>query len=200
MRTLILIAALAVVTACATPGEKTAIGGGAGALVGAGIGAAAGGWEGAAIGAVAGGLVGGAIGNYLDKQQQELQQVANARRTENGLIVNLRSSLMFSTGSAVVKPAAVEELAQLGDVLAKYPDDRIRIRGYTEPTGSAAREEELSLKRAEAVRDILASRGVRPRQMLVEGAGAAQPVSDSTAQAGAQNNRVELFIDVPQQS
>src|SRR5216683_4047789 len=53
---------------CATPGEKTAIGAGAGAAVGAGVGALAGGWEGAAIGAVVGGVAGGAIGNYLDKQ------------------------------------------------------------------------------------------------------------------------------------
>jgi outer membrane protein OmpA-like peptidoglycan-associated protein len=189
MRTVVLITALALVTACATPGEKTAIGGGAGALVGAGIGGAAGGWEGAAIGALAGGLIGGAIGNYLDKQQQELQQVTNARRTENGLLVNLRSTLMFSTDSAVVKPGAVEELAQLGDILAKYPDDRIRIRGFTESSGSPAHDEELSLRRAQAVREILASRGVRSGQMLVEGAGAAQSIG----------NTVELFIDVPQQ-
>src|SRR2546425_12991222 len=69
---------------CATPGERTAIGAGGGAAVGAGIGAIAGGWEGAAIGAVVGSVAGGAIGNYLDKQAQELQQVANARRTESG--------------------------------------------------------------------------------------------------------------------
>src|SRR5438552_18226573 len=180
---------------CATPGERTAVGAGGGAAVGAGIGAIAGGWEGAAIGAVAG----GAIGNYLDKQAQELQQVANARRTESGILVNLKSSLLFSTDSAVLKPAAVEQLAQLGEILAKYPDDRIRIQGHTDSTGSAAHDEELSLHRAQAVRDVLASRGVNPRQMLVEGAGAARPIADnSTAEGRAENRRVELYIDVPQ--
>src|SRR5712671_7237110 len=105
---------------CATPGEKTAIGAGAGAAVGAGVGALAGGWEGAAIGAVVGGVAGGAIGNYLDKQAQELQEIANARRTESGILVNLKSSLLFSADSAVLKPAAVEQIAQLGDMLVKY--------------------------------------------------------------------------------
>jgi len=187
--------------ACATPGERTAIGAGGGAAVGAGVGALAGGWEGAAIGALVGGVAGGAIGNYLDKQAQELQAVTNARRTENGILVDLKSSLLFSTDSAVLKPAAVEQIAQLGDILVKYPDDRIRIEGHTDSTGSTAYNEQLSLHRALAVRDVLASRGVNPRQMLVEGAGAARPIADnSTPQGRAENRRVELHIDVPQRS
>ena len=96
MRTFFASALLVVgVAACATPGERTAIGAGGGAAVGAGIGALAGGWEGAAIGALVGGVAGGAIGNYLDKQAQELQAVTNARRTENGILVDLKSSLLF---------------------------------------------------------------------------------------------------------
>src|SRR6266404_2392953 len=129
----LLVVALA---ACATPGERTAIGAGGGAAVGAGVGAIAGGWEGAAIGAIVGGVAGGAVGNYLDKQAQELQAVADARRTENGILVNLKSSLLFSTDSAVLRPEAVEQIAQLGNILAKYPEDRIRIQGHTDSTGS----------------------------------------------------------------
>src|SRR5207237_892867 len=132
-----------------------------------------------------GGVAGGAIGNYLDKQAQELQEVSNARRTETGILVNLKSSLLFSSDSAVIKPDAVEQLARLGDILAKYPDDRIRIQGHTDSTGSAAHDEELSLRRAEAVRDVLASRGVNPRQMLVEGAGAARPIAEKENSAPA---------------
>jgi len=202
MRQILLAALVAgILGACATPGERTAIGAGGGAAVGAGIGAIAGGWEGAAIGAVVGGVAGGAIGNYLDKQAQEIQQVANARRTENGILVDLKSSLLFSSDSAVLKPAAVEQLAQLGDILARYPDDRIRIVGHTDSSGSAVHDEELSLHRAEAVRDVLASRGVATRQMLVEGAGASRPVADnSTAEGRAENRRVELYIDVANRS
>ncbi len=198
---LLLASVVAALAACATPGERTAIGAGAGAAVGAGVGAVAGGWEGAAIGALVGGVAGGAIGNYLDKQAQELQEIANARRTESGILVNLKSSLLFSADSAVLKPAAVEQIAQLGDILVKYSDDRIRIQGHTDSTGSPARNEELSLRRAEAVRDVLAGRGVNPRQMLVEGVGAARPIADNATPEGrAENRRVELRIDVPQRS
>jgi outer membrane protein OmpA-like peptidoglycan-associated protein len=193
---------IALLAACATPGEKTAIGAGGGAAVGAGIGALAGGWQGALIGAAAGGVAGGAVGNYLDKQAQELKQVAeNTKRTEDGILVDLKSKLLFTTDSAVLKPEAVEQVTKLGDILVKYPEDRIRIQGHTDSTGTAAHNEELSLRRAQAVRDVLLSRGVRQEQMIVEGVGEARPIADNGTAAGRSlNRRVELHIDVPQTS
>jgi OmpA family len=68
-------------------------------------------------------------------------------------------------------------------------------------SGWPAHDEKLSLSRARAVHDILAARGVNPRQMLVEGAGAAQPFADnSTPEGRARNRRFELYIDVPRRS
>jgi outer membrane protein OmpA-like peptidoglycan-associated protein len=198
-KTVTLIPILALV-ACATPGERTAIGAGGGAAVGAGVGALAGGWKGAIIGAAAGGLVGGAVGNLLDRQAEELKQVAeNTKRTQDGILVDLKSKLLFTTDSAVLKPEAVEQVAKLADILAKYPQDRIRVQGHTDSTGSAAHNEELSLRRAQAVRDVLVSRGVQSAQVLVEGAGASRPIADNKTAAGrAANRRVELHIDVPE--
>jgi outer membrane protein OmpA-like peptidoglycan-associated protein len=191
---------IAILAGCATPGARTAVGAAGGAGVGAGVGAVAGGWKGAAIGAAVGGLAGGAIGNYLDKQAEELKEVAeNTKRTEDGILVDLKSKLLFNTDSAVLKPEAVEQVAKLGDILAKYPDDRIRIQGHTDSTGTVAHNEELSMRRARSVRDVLAGRGVKPEQMLVEGVGEARPIADNRTAAGrAQNRRVELHIDVPQ--
>jgi len=193
---------VAVLAACATPGTRTAVGAGGGAAVGAGVGAIAGGWKGAAIGAAIGGVAGGAAGNYLDKQAQELKQVAeNTRRTEDGILVDLKSKLLFSTDSAVLKPEAVEQIAKLGDILAKYPQDRIRVQGHTDSTGSVSHNEELSMRRARSVREVLVSRGVKPEQMLVEGIGEARPIADNATAAGrSKNRRVELHIDIPQTS
>jgi outer membrane protein OmpA-like peptidoglycan-associated protein len=200
MRKTVTLVPLLALVACATPGERTAIGAGGGAAVGAGVGALAGGWKGAIIGAAAGGVVGGAVGNLLDKQAQELKEVAeNTKRTEDGILVDLKSKLLFTSDSAVLKPEAVEQVAKLGDILAKYPQDRIRVQGHTDSTGSAAHNEELSLRRAQAVRDVLVSRGVQSAQVLVEGAGASRPIADNkTAEGRAANRRVELHIDVPE--
>ena len=147
-------------------------------------------------------VVGGTVGNLLDRQAQELKEVAeNTKRTEDGILVDLKSKLLFTTDSAVLKPEAVEQVAKLGEILAKYPDDRIRVQGHTDSTGTAAHNEELSLRRAQAVREVLLTRGVRQEQMIVEGVGEARPIADNSSAAGrARNRRVELHIDVPPQT
>ena len=199
-KSLISIAFTVLAAACATPGKRTAIGAGGGAAAGAGVGAIVGGWKGAAIGAAVGGVAGGAVGNYLDKQAEELKQVAETtKRTQDGILVDLKSKLLFTTDSAVLKPEAVEMVAKLGDILAKYPEDRIRIAGFTDSTGTVAHNEELSLRRAKAVRDVLRERGVKGEQMMVQGMGPQRPVATNGTAAGrAQNRRVELHIDVPE--
>lgn len=183
---------------CATAGKRTAVGAGAGAAVGAGVGAAVGGWKGAAIGAAAGAAAGGSVGLYLDKQAKELEKVAETRRTENGILVQLKNDILFGTDSAVLKPEAVAQLTQVGDILAKYPEDRIRVEGHADSTGTARHNEQLSERRAEAVRKVLLGRGVKEQQVTALGMGETRPVAGNGTAAGrAQNRRVELHIDVP---
>src|SRR2546428_12197213 len=96
MRHFLMVAfVVAALEGCATPGERTAIGAGGGAAVGAGIGAIAGGWEGAAIGAVVGGIAGGGTCNFPDKQTHEPYHAADPRRTHPGALVALQSSPLF---------------------------------------------------------------------------------------------------------
>ncbi len=186
---------------CASPGKSTGIGAGAGAATGAAIGGALGGWKGAGVGALLGTATGGSIGNYLDKQAQELKQVANTKRTKDGILVKLKNDLLFGTGSAVLKDTAIDDISSLGDILSKYPDDRIKIEGFTDNVGKADYNESLSIRRAEAVRRVLIGRGVKDNQMIVLGFGETKPISDNaTRQGRAANRRVELHIDVPQKT
>ncbi len=192
------LALVVAVAGCATAGKDTAIGAGGGAAVGAGVGALVAGWKGAAIGAGVGALAGGSVGLYLDKQAKELQKVAETRRTENGVLVQMKGDILFDTGSAVLRPDAVDRLSQVGDILSRYSDDRIRVEGYTDSTGTSRANEELSQRRADAVRRVLRGRGVRDAQITSLGRGETRPVADNgTAHGRAQNRRVELHIDVP---
>lgn len=196
-----LTAELTTGTGCATPGTKTAIGAGAGAATGAIVGGATSGWQGAGLGAAAGGLVGGALGNYLDKQAQELKQVADTQRTQNGILVQLKNDLLFNSGSAVLKDEAITDLSKLGDVLSKYKKDRIQVAGFTDNTGSEGFNENLSLRRAEAVKNVLIGRGVEDSQMTVLGFGQSKPIAtNSTSSGRSMNRRVELHIEVPQKT
>jgi outer membrane protein OmpA-like peptidoglycan-associated protein len=193
--------AVALVTGCATAGRDTAIGAGLGGVLGAGVGALAGGKKGALIGLGVGALAGGSVGLYLDKQRKELEKVAQVKQTENGLIVQMAGDILFDSDSAVLKPEAVDQISRIGDVIAKYADDRVRIEGHTDSVGAAAYNEALSLRRADAVRRVLTSRGVQERQILALGLGESKPVADNASPAGrARNRRVELHIDVPNPS
>jgi outer membrane protein OmpA-like peptidoglycan-associated protein len=199
---MIVPALLLVGAGCATPGKRTATGAAAGAIVGGAAGGLIGDdFKGAAIGAGVGAVAGGAVGNYLDKQARELEQVAETQRTDHGLLLNLRSELLFETDSAVLAEDAIARVSRIGDILAKYPEDRIRIEGHTDSRGTAAHNEDLSLRRAEAVARVLSSRGVAPGQILVLGMGEEQPVASNDSSEGrSANRRVQLHISVPNAS
>ncbi|HEY6101580.1 MAG TPA: OmpA family protein [Anaeromyxobacter sp.] len=183
---------------CATAGRDTAIGAGVGGVAGAGIGALVGGKRGALIGLGVGALAGGSVGLYLDKQRKELEKVAEVKKTDNGLLVQMKNDILFDTNSDGVKSEGVTELAKVGDILAKYSDDRVRIEGHTDSSGDAKYNQALSERRANAVKTVLVSRGVQESQIIVVGLGEAKPVADNgTPQGRQKNRRVELHIDVP---
>lgn len=187
-------------TGCASPGKKTAIGAGGGAAVGAGVGALVGGTKGALIGAAAGGAIGGTIGNRLDKQAAELKEVAETKRTADGILVHLKNDLLFQTGSANLTDQARTQLSQIAAIFSKYPEDRVNVIGHTDDTGGAATNQTLSLQRAQAVRTVLLEGGLSASQVDTTGMGEAQPLVPNTSKAArAKNRRVELKV-VPTQT
>jgi outer membrane protein OmpA-like peptidoglycan-associated protein len=186
---------------CATAGRDTAIGAGIGGAAGAGIGALVGGKKGALLGLGVGALAGGSVGLYLDKQRKELEHVAEVKKTENGLLVQMKNDILFDTNSDGVKAEGVTELSKVGDILAKYGDDRVKIEGHTDSQGDAKHNQALSERRANAVKTVLVARGVKEDQIIVTGYGEAKPVADnSTSDGRSKNRRVELHIDVPNPS
>ena len=69
------------------------------------------------------------------------------------------------------------------------------ISGHTDSDGSAEYNEGLSSRRAQTVRDYLASNGVDVSRMTVRGYGESQPIADNATAAGkAENRRVVLRI------
>ncbi len=189
---------LLLASGCATAGRDTAIGAAVGGAAGAGVGALVGGGKGALIGAGVGALAGGSVGLYLDKQRKELEKVAEVKKTEHGLLVQMKNDILFDTNSDSVKPAGVTNLSQMGDILAKYSDDRVQIQGHTDSSGDDKYNQQLSERRAAAVKAVLVSRGVQDKQIVVTGFGEAKPVADNATTDGrSKNRRVELHIDVP---
>ncbi len=196
------------VTGCAaTTGEhqRAAKGTGIGAVAGAGIGAIIGHQsgerdKGAALGAVVGGLLGAGIGHKMDQQAKELATVeaAEIKRAEDGAIVtSLKSSILFDVDSAALKPSALGSINRISDVIRQYPEDHVIVVGHTDDRGSDAHNQQLSERRAQAVRLQMVSRGVPASSVEAVGQGESSPVASNATEAGrAENRRVELHISV----
>lgn len=202
-RFLVVLSITFYISSCATsPGKKTKIGAGVGVLVGAGVGALIGsksgkGGEGAAIGAAVGGLFGGAIGNRLDKQAKELAEIAETRRTDNGIITKLKGDILFASGNATLKVDAANNISKIAEIIRKYPEDRLRVVGHTDSTGSDSLNAKLSTQRADSVRKQLIQSGVPAEFVSTFGMGETQPIASNTTGDGRQQNRrVEIEITV----
>ncbi|MEZ4705030.1 MAG: OmpA family protein [Bdellovibrionota bacterium] len=190
--------------ACATKsGTGALVGGGAGAGVGAGIGAAIGGKKGALIGGAVGGVTGaaagGAIGAKMDRQQKALEESmknAEIERVGNQINVKFDSGILFSTGSASLKPDAQTTLEKFASILNEYNDTTVSIEGHTDSTGAKATNIALSANRANSVKSYLTQQGVNSTRMTTVGYADDQPVAtNTTAEGRAQNRRVEVKIN-----
>ncbi len=176
------------------------IGVAAGALVGGLIGASSGNAAaGAAIGAAIGGVAGGVIGHKMDKQAREISQTlpgADVKRVGEGIHLTLKEdSILFDTGKASLTTKAKANLDKLIPIFTEYGDTNIEIFGYTDNTGSPEFNLKLSAKRAESVKDYLASKGLVASRFKTTGLGIEQPIAtNDTPDGRSQNRRVEFAI------
>lgn len=103
--------------------------------------------------------------------------------------------VLFQTGSAALRPAAVARLEPLAGYLEANPEARVRIDGHTDSVGSDAANLLLSRNRSGSVADLLAETGVDPDRLQLEGHGESAPVATNATAAGRQQNRrVEVTL------
>ncbi len=105
------------------------------------------------------------------------------------------NNLNFATGSAKLDAHSMKEIDNLAAILKAYPNVKISIDGYTDNTGDAAKNLELSKQRAGAVMGRLIAQGIAANRIKSAGHGSANPVGDNNTAAGrAQNRRIEVTI------
>jgi outer membrane protein OmpA-like peptidoglycan-associated protein len=125
--------------------------------------------------------------------QAEVDQL-KATPTTRGLVLTL-GDVLFDTGRAELNPGAGRKLDQLAQFLSEHKDRRVQIDGFTDSVGTDAFNEQLSQRRADAVKSALITRGIDPSRISTEGYGKAFPVANNTDSGGRQlNRRVEVVI------
>lgn len=126
--------------------------------------------------------------------RNRLNAVLPTRETDRGLVSEI-GGVQFATGTANLNASARESLAKFAGIVASYPKLHYKVEGHTDNTGSAAKNQDLSLKRALAVRDYLISQGIPASSTDAEGFGASSPVADNaTADGRSRNRRVEIVV------
>jgi OOP family OmpA-OmpF porin len=99
----------------------------------------------------------------------------------------------FETAKATILPDSETVLAEVAKMLQQNSDVKVRIEGHTDNVGSAAANQTLSEKRAQAVVAWLSSHGIESSRLQAKGWGASKPVDDNATEDGrAKNRRVEL--------
>jgi outer membrane protein OmpA-like peptidoglycan-associated protein len=126
----------------------------------------------------------------LVAQLDELQ----ARMTDRGMVITL-GDVLFDSGSAHLREQGLRAVGKLAAFMQQYPRRMMAIEGYTDSVGSESYNQDLSERRASAIRIALTDAGVSPERITVRGYGKAFPVASNTDATGRQlNRRVEVVI------
>ena len=109
--------------------------------------------------------------------------------------VSFAAEALFDFDKAVVKP---EGKVALDDLLARLQGMNTEVMiavGHTDSVGSDAYNNKLSLRRADAVKAYLVSKGLEPARLYTEGKGESQPIApNTTAEGRAKNRRVTIEV------
>jgi len=105
------------------------------------------------------------------------------------------TNLNFDFDRTKVRDDVKKRLSRVIRLLKEMPDIDVEIVGFTDDVGSKAYNLDLSLRRAESVRDYMVAQGIDRRRLSVAGRGMADPfVSNSTPEGRAVNRRVEFVV------
>lgn len=144
----------------------------------------------------------------LQNQVKETQDTVNALKErlktpvkyiptteETAIIKTAFSQLEFESAKDVIKPSSYSSLDGLATLLKQHPEWTVELKGYTDSSGNAEKNLQLSKDRANAVKTYLVNKGVSASTIKSSGFGAADPIAtNSTAAGRAQNRRVEIEL------
>lgn len=126
----------------------------------------------------------------LARQLAELK----AKPSERGMVVTM-GDVLFEFDKSNVKAGGMRIISQLAEFLKQHPERSVRIEGHTDSVGSDSYNQQLSERRAEAVKRALRRAGIEDARMTTIGYGKTYPIATNATSSGRQQNRrVEIII------
>jgi outer membrane protein OmpA-like peptidoglycan-associated protein len=134
--------------------------------------------------------------NRAAKAQADLVKLAAVKEEDRGLVITLSGSVLFASDKSALLPAAQNRLNQVANALMETKERKLTVEGHTDSQGSSSYNQDLSQKRADAVRSYLISRGYPGDLIQAHGIGKDRPIaSNATSEGRANNRRVEIIVD-----
>lgn len=125
--------------------------------------------------------------------QAQLADLA-AKKTERGMVITM-GDVLFGTDLSRLNSDGMRTAQKLAKVLQDNPQRSVLVEGFTDSTGAAAHNLELSDRRAGAVRKALLEQGVAEARIATRGYGEAHPVAANDTAGNRQlNRRVEIIL------
>jgi chemotaxis protein MotB len=140
----------------------------------------------------------------VDKMESEIERgEITISELQGRLTVNMVERILFDSGEAAVKPAGLEVLTRVGDILKEVADKEIRVEGHTDNVPISSRLQqtfpsnwELSTARATNVLHFLQDRiGIPGERLAACGFGEHRPIAgNDTTEGRAQNRRIQIVL------
>ena len=139
------------------------------------------------------------ISGQIEKQFYEQIENENisVKSNDDWIEVEIKSSLLFSSGSATLSKGAVPIIADLAVIIKEY-NNPVEVEGFTDNipinNDQFSSNWELSTSRSVAVLEVLIRNGMEPESLAAVGYGEFQSIADNSSPEGRQANRRVVLI------
>jgi len=128
--------------------------------------------------------------------EANLAKLAAVKEEERGLVITLSGTILFASNKSELLPSAENKLNDVSEALMATKERMLTVEGFTDSQGSSSYNQQLSQKRADAVRSYIISRGYQGDRIQAKGMGETNPIADNTSTEGRANNRrVEIIVE-----
>ncbi|MBD0784954.1 OmpA family protein [Vibrio sp. Y2-5] len=127
--------------------------------------------------------------------EEVVEQPAEPKVVKKSFTAKSLDGHSFAHDSSELTEEANNQLDNLIEFMKEYPESNVEISGYTDSSGSAAYNQTLSEKRAQAAADAIIAKGIDESRITVKGEGEENPIaSNQTPEGREKNRRVEFYI------
>lgn len=139
----------------------------------------------------------GGCNNFIKKVEKQVEEEKDELITlSTGINESIRlKNIIFQLGKSELQPESFADLDKLVKQLKKYQQVEILLEGYTDITGDANENIQLSLDRVNSCKKYLVNKGIEDRRIQTKGNGSARPLKRSGSEKEREiNRRVEFKI------